>query len=363
MKKIYWYLLILFFTGSSIYFFYYFWHDVSEDIDFDNIQKLIQEDRNTEALNIAENLGKKHSNNGMLFYFKGVALKNLGKYDEAIQELDKAIRVGYPEALAYNLKSFIYGEYKHNYEKQIYYAKKSLEIDPSDSEAHFLKAMAYKNTGKLDLALENIERALKNSENDYDLIYERAKLFILLGRNKEAVEDIIECLDKYPAYAEGWFELYKIYLSEGKISNAFYCILKARKYAPENIEYLKQKAFLEERVGNFLQAYLDMNDALMLMKNDISSDIFYFISKQLYRNSDYKGALKTINKAIGKSKKAEFYELRGKIYLQLDDFREALKNWNIMARLDSNYRDKMEYYKNRINCSGTPTPVCRRAGN
>jgi len=349
MKKIYLYYLIIFFSLSATYFFYYFWNDISHDLDFGNIEKLIQEDKNTQALKIIEELQKTHSNNGMLFYFKALIFKNLGKYDKALEELDKALKIGYPEVIAYNLKSFIYGEYKQDYEKQIYYANKSIQIDPSNSEAYFLKSMAYKKIGKLEFALENINRALKNSENDYDLIYERAKILTSMGKDEEAVNDIIKCLNKYPQYAEGWFELYKIYLSHKKLSNAFYCISMAIKYSPENIVYLKEKAFLEEKTGNFLQAYLDMNGILKLMKSEnISLEIFYFISKQLYRGSDYKEALKFIDKAIGNTKRPEFYDLRGKIYLQLNNFNEALKNWDTMLKLDLTYKNKERFYRSQL---------------
>lgn len=162
MKNIYRSAIILFFVVSFIYFFDYFWKDVSHSADFSVVKKLIEKNENEQALKIIDLYLQNHPQNGLLMYYKAIALKNTGRYSEALKELDKSIAIGYPDVLAYNLKAFIYGKYLNDFEKQIHYAGKALEIDPSDSESYYLKAIAYKEKGDYDMALKNIDSAIKN---------------------------------------------------------------------------------------------------------------------------------------------------------------------------------------------------------
>lgn len=346
MNKKYRGLLFIFLFLSSVYFFSYFWKDVYDRVDFSNLNKLIKEGKNEEALKILNLYLKSHPKDGMLFYYKALVLKNLEKYDEALAELDKSISIGYPEVLAYDLKSFIYGEYKKDIEKQIYYAEKSIAIDPSNAEAYYLTAMAYKKKGDYNLALENINKAIKNDPEDYDSIYERALILNELGRKKEAAKDLIKFLKKYPNYSEGWYQLYLIYSFLDKKANALYCIDKALKNSPDNILYLTEKAHLEEKIGDYLSALNTMLKVITKSEKENFTENLFFMACQLYRLSGYKEALKYVNKVIeiSKEKKAKFYELRGKIYFQLGDVKKAIKDWNEMAKIAPKYDIKRIKY-------------------
>ena len=95
-------------------------------------------------------------------YLKGLALRQQGHFDRAIQEFDKVIREEESAADVYN---YVYrGICKYHLQQ---YSKAQADfdkaIDKMDncSMAHFYKALCYKKTGNMNQALKWMERAGK----------------------------------------------------------------------------------------------------------------------------------------------------------------------------------------------------------
>lgn len=295
----------------------------------------LREDRNEEALKLIEKSPPGHGGNGYLFYLKAMALKNQGLYERALEELEKSIKLGYPEAASYNLKAFILGEYLKDYEGEIFYASKSLSLDPFDTEAYFMRARAYAETGREEKALADLNSAVKIDPSDYSLLPERAGLLTGLGKYPEAVSDLKKALLRYPENPEIWFGLYKAYKGAGLRSNAIYCVSRAVSASPETADYLEERAFFLEELGDYSGACEDMGKAAALRGKEISSYDAYFLSKQLYRLNRQKEALEYAELAMAKTGAdlPLLYDLRGRINFQEGRVKEALKDWKKSADL------------------------------
>jgi tetratricopeptide (TPR) repeat protein len=72
---------------------------------------------------------------------KGVALLNLGNYEEAIKCYDKAIEIEPNNAEAWNNKGIVLGRLS-NYEEAIACYDKAIELNPTDGRAWYNRAWA-----------------------------------------------------------------------------------------------------------------------------------------------------------------------------------------------------------------------------
>jgi Flp pilus assembly protein TadD len=68
------------------------------------------------------------------WFNKGIALEDLGKYDEAIQAFDKALELDPQNAEAWSEKGYALGELG-KYDEAIQALDKAIELDPQNAEA------------------------------------------------------------------------------------------------------------------------------------------------------------------------------------------------------------------------------------
>ncbi|MEN2985441.1 MAG: tetratricopeptide repeat protein [Thermodesulfovibrionaceae bacterium] len=118
-----------------------------------------------EACKIYEELLKENSS-AELHNNYGLALFYLDKYEEALQQFDRAIQLEENFCLPYINTGLIYLN-RGEYEKAVEFLTKAITLDNKNSEAHYNIAVAYYRLNKKKEALFHYEEFIKNSGNEY----------------------------------------------------------------------------------------------------------------------------------------------------------------------------------------------------
>ncbi len=98
------------------------------------------------------------------YYERGLAYRNQGQGERAIEDFDKAIRLNPQFAKAYSSRAHIYLN-KKQYDQAIVDCSKAIRLDPKDAVAYVNQGVAYKLQGNKAEAIANFEKAVTLSDN------------------------------------------------------------------------------------------------------------------------------------------------------------------------------------------------------
>ena len=133
------------------------------------------------------------------WYNRGVALKNLGHYDEAVQCYDRALEVDPEDARAWYSKGVALGNLGR-YNEAIQCFDHVLEIDPKNPYAWHNKGFALKNLSRYDEAIQCFDRALEIDPEDAFAWNNKGVALDDLGRYDEAIQCYDHALEIDPEY-------------------------------------------------------------------------------------------------------------------------------------------------------------------
>ena len=204
-----------------------------------------------------------------LYYNRGVALSNLGKYEEAITAFDEAIGESDSYALALNNKGNTCVKME-NFEDAIEAYTKAIKISEKKySIAYNNRGQVYFNLKNYKKALEDFEEAIKSNPLNYNAWTNKGAVFFYqkeYGKAKEAFE---KALDLNPDYALANVYLAKLFFYLGNPTLAFETINKALDLDVRNADAwrLKGQLLLED---NYEEAVKSFDNAVQYSKGDVS---------------------------------------------------------------------------------------------
>ncbi|AFY35854.1 tetratricopeptide repeat protein [Calothrix sp. PCC 7507] len=99
------------------------------------------------------------------WYNRGNALRNLGKYAEALTSYDQAIAIKPDKHEAWNNRGLALA-YLKKYHDAIASYDQALLIQPQDNCAYYNKACCYGLLGDVDLAIENLRQVIKHNSEE-----------------------------------------------------------------------------------------------------------------------------------------------------------------------------------------------------
>ena len=122
-------------------------------------------------------------------YFRR-AYKNddLGKHEEAIEDLNKAIELKPDYALAYNNRGIAYNNLGQ-YDRAIEDYDKAIELNPDYAHAYYNRGYSYDDLKQYDRAIEDYDKAIELDPNDADYYTNRARAYRKLGNTSLAEAD------------------------------------------------------------------------------------------------------------------------------------------------------------------------------
>jgi tetratricopeptide (TPR) repeat protein len=135
---------------------------------------------------------------------QGIALGDKGKYEEAIQAFDEAIRINPQYEAAWYLKGAALHQ-QARYDEAIGAIDRAIEINPQDSDAWYLKGMVLDDLGKSDEAMQAFDNSTQIDPQNADAWYYKGEALYYHGKYDEAVHAIDEAIGINSQDADAWY--------------------------------------------------------------------------------------------------------------------------------------------------------------
>jgi tetratricopeptide (TPR) repeat protein len=138
--------------------------------------------------------------NALIYYNRGVLWRRAGEFDRALADFDQAIRASFTDAAIYNDRGLVWYE-KRQYDRALADFDRAIEIEPRFAAAHHHRGLALAAKLRLAEALSSYTRAIELGSGAPGL---RGWTYHLLGRDKEALQDLSTAIELNPRVADAY---------------------------------------------------------------------------------------------------------------------------------------------------------------
>jgi DNA-directed RNA polymerase subunit alpha len=185
--------------------------------------------RDNEAI---EKLGK-GDDCGQKYLYLAFAQRRLGRYDEAVDSLDKAERYGL-EMLTVNLEkasAFRCAGALEAAEEQL---KKCANFEGVSADYHYQLGRLAQAMGDYDKEIENYEKAIELSPNHRKALFHLAYRYDICGEEEAAIDYYKRAVAMQPAHCNALLNLAVLYEDAGHYGRSLQCVNKVLQYHPNH---------------------------------------------------------------------------------------------------------------------------------
>jgi tetratricopeptide (TPR) repeat protein len=197
--------------------------------------------------------------NGML----GVALMGAGRFDEAIEQFHRTLKINPASAHAhYNLGLTLLK--KDRPAEAIPEFEKAIALSPKDPDARRYLANSYAQLGKTDKAIEQLRIILSSTAELRETYLDLGVALRRQGRTEEAIESYRKALAIDAGYAEAHFNLGNVFADSGKNPEAIKHYREAVKLQPGNAYFRNMLGISYGQTGSYDDARKEFEEAVRL---------------------------------------------------------------------------------------------------
>jgi tetratricopeptide (TPR) repeat protein len=231
------------------------------------------------------------------------ALISLGRYSEALGDLDFAIKYGPPSADVHAMRGYARLKLMKSDgdDPTLRLAMEdvsiALKLSPADSDSFvlYVRGLIAAKTQDYDRAVADFSCAIEHGYDSAEARCLRASSFAMKGEIDRAIVDLTEAIKQAPAYAPSYTSRARLYTEKGEFERAIADLTQAIRLNPnDGLVYLQRANLLGSR-GNRSQALADVNEAAR--RNTDRPEIRSACAVYLYYLGDYRGALKEADAA------------------------------------------------------------------
>lgn len=209
----------------------------------------------------------------------GNSLSGLGNNEEALRYYDMAIEDNADAQNAYYGKGAIY-YLRYQYKEAIEMFVTYLEIEPNDLDAISYLIEAYYNNGEYKKALELVNKAIENNNQNVDLYIRKGRIVCELETIQAAIQFYEEILERYPDHMLLMQSIGDLYYNHSNYQEALdhYIRLAMRQPDNENVNssiincYVALENF--DQAKEFYESCIDNNYESALLCNTMG-DVYY----------------------------------------------------------------------------------------
>ncbi|OPF20296.1 hypothetical protein B1L04_02545 [Microcystis aeruginosa KW] len=280
-------------------------------------------------------------NNPNYYNEKWAVLSELKRYDEGLAAITQAIDLA-PRAAWYVNRGILYRR-QQKYELALDDYNKAIKLNPNHANAYNNRGNLYQDLQKYELALDDFNKAIEINPNFAILYYNRGNLYYNQKKYELALSDINKGIELNPNYAEAYYNRGNLYYDLQKYELALSDINKAIELNPNLAEAYNNRGLLYKDLQKYDLALSDYSKAIDINPNLAEA---YVNRGVLYRLQEkYDLALSDYSKAIDINPKfAGTYYNRGVLYRLQEKYDLALADWNKAIEINPNYA---EAYVNR----------------
>ncbi|KKN37344.1 hypothetical protein LCGC14_0764600 [marine sediment metagenome] len=294
------------------------------------------------ALDAVEEGLKINKGNPLLFVNKGMILTNMGRNEDAIEAIDKALAIEENDMFL-SKKAYLFQQ-KGDLENALKFVERTIEKNFIENYSLYIDILI--DLQKYSLALDIINRGIKINPKESYLFAIKARMLIEKGLFQEAIDAVEKSLDLERNYVFA-LQIKSIALRcLGLMEDSLDIIEKAISLEPDDLYSYEIKAEILEMVEDNTNALEAIN---FLITKSKPIDYYYYIIKgrTLARLGNNNEALKVLDEAIKLNPSDSLiYKIKADIYGIQKDYDSALRNIDEALKLDNNdyYSYKMKAY-------------------
>jgi len=175
-------------------------------------------------------LEKEPGRDPRVYFHRGRAYEKIGKFDNAIEDYNRAI-----------------------------------DLNLSYYPAYFMRGMAFEKTGRLNDAIEDYSRAIALNPSYYEAYNNRGMLYKKLGQRDKAIEDLVKAIALNPSFDENaYFNLGYTYAEAGLYDSAILKFDQVITIDPAYTDAYANRAIVYAIIGQRERALDDFNKVIEL---------------------------------------------------------------------------------------------------
>jgi tetratricopeptide (TPR) repeat protein len=267
-----------------------------------------------------------NSDLGTVYNNRGIVYNEKGDYDQAIADLNQALKLKPDYAEAYNNRAIIYAQ-KGNYDQAIADISQALKLKPDNADAYNNRGIVYDKKGDYDQAIADLTQALKlKPEDNAEAYSNRANAYVNKGNYDQAIADCTQALKLKPNLAEAYAIRGSAYAKKSDYDQAITDLNQAINLKPKLAQAYSTRGLVYSIKGNYDQAIADCTQALKL-NPDLAEA--YGDRGLAYRGKrDYDQAIADFTQALKlKPDSAETYSNRGSAYRDKGNYDQAIADF------------------------------------
>ncbi|MFM7408567.1 MAG: tetratricopeptide repeat protein, partial [Cuspidothrix sp.] len=287
-----------------------------------------------------------------LYFWRGFVLFWLQRFPEAIDDLNQAIKIS-PRASVYWMRANIY-ILSAKYEKTVADLTEAIRLAPDNAEYYSSRGQVYLLLKDYKQVVADLTEAIRLAPNNAQYYISRGEAYSLLNDENKAIADYKRAVNIEPKDADGYNNRGIAYLKLKDYKNAISDFTEAIRIAPKNplyYRYYESRANAYSLSKDYKKAISDFNEAIGLCHNDFfRANLYLSRADNHSKLKDYEKAMADLNEAIRiapnqliafvnqtiktEPKNHALYFFRGKAYLQLKDYKQAIDDYNQAIQLD-----------------------------
>ena len=272
-----------------------------------------------------------------LYYYKGLILKSLNQYDEALKEFDVALSKNIKYSECYYEKGSVMFIQK-DYNNCISNLDQAIQLEPTFHAAYCKKGLCYKEMNDLENALKNFDKAisLNNKIGRYHF-YKGITLYELKRKNNamysfdKSISYKYNITESYCYKAKCLFELNYKEESNKNLNYCLNCIFKKYNKNPDN---KCDDKFFEEISINSIQN----------IHKDILGEVYFYQGLIEFNKNNFEDALEKYDLSIKFNPNySSTYYNKAMCLVSLNKLNEAIENLNLTIKLNPTHH--LVYFK------------------
>lgn len=206
-----------------------------------------------------------------------LSLAKVGRFTEAYEHAQKALRIVPEESDAMTVMGLIYAMEGRTLEAAFHF-EKAIKIETSNDSAHYNLAVALVKLGKLEEAIQHYNEVLRLKPDKVEARVDLASALLQLGRTDEAIQNLNKAVQQFPESLEARYTLAICYAESGRIDEAIehFTYLVERYNMPEALHGLGisliRKGKIEEAIG-YLSRAMQMRPDVAEFKRSYESAV------------------------------------------------------------------------------------------
>ncbi|MDO8802946.1 MAG: hypothetical protein Q7R35_00815 [Elusimicrobiota bacterium] len=287
-----------------------------------------------EAVSEVEKRLAAHPNDALLHYYRARLHYEADQGREALEEADKAIKLGYAQEISHLLKALVYGRLYGDRARQRELASKALVYDPTYDDGYLVRAEAGYALADYKACAADADSfsRLKPKETDG---YEYSLLCLeLLGDSAGAESAGLKILKLKPDSHAALWRLGRLYAARGLHKRALIRFSEAIRLSGGRPRYYLDRALSCEALADFPCAAWDYSSAMDWKEISGYASYYYLLGSAMHRIGELKTGLEAADTAVAKAPSDPAnYELRGRLRAELGDPSGAKKDFQKLSSL------------------------------